>query len=525
LIQKRTWPSVIRALVLIILAGMIPLIALWNQNVGQIPPGTINKPLLVTLGFSVAVGGFWLLLVKSRQKAMLLAILTFLFCFSYGHIYDLLVLHKPLGLSIGFIKLLIAYVLLFAAGVILILKTKRFPKYTTFFWGIAAIALLLINLIPIGIYAFKTREQVSSQPKTVQTPLETDMAQRDIYYIVLDAYAREDVLSELMGFDNSLFLTELESRGFYLPDCALSNYNITEATIGSVLNFNYLQDLGVPESEIGKDTAENAKLIWKNAAWDYFGSLGYQFVSARGYSSFNDIPNSDLYLNYSLDQNKKDDLAQQRFVNLYLNTTIIRAAIDLFKNNPEKFDQLPYWMIYNLDANTELNYVTSWYNQNNYVFDTLEKLPEMAGDFLVYAHINSPHPPYVYRSDGSLNYPPESADEKTAYINTITFLNKRVLDLVDELISRSDPEPIIILQADHSIHMLTSGADKHKILSAYYLPGELNTLPYETITPVNNYPLIIRNYFDPSYELLPDMIYVKFLNDYDFIPASCNLKP
>lgn len=492
---------------------------------GQIPSGIVLKPLLATLGFAAVVGGFWLLLVKSRQKAILLSILTFVFCLSYGHVYDLLILHKPLGLSIGFIKLLIVYILIFAAVVILILKIKRFPKNTTFFLGIAAIGLLLINLIPIGIYAFKTHKQVSSQPKAVQTPLEADGAQRDIYYIVLDAYAREDVLSDLMGFDNSPFLTALESRGFSLPKCALSNYNITEATIGSVLNFNYLQDLGVPESEIGKDTAENAKLIWKNAAWDFFGSLGYQFVTARGYSSFNDIPNSNLYLNYSLDQNKKDDLAQQRFINLYLNTTVFRAAIELFKNNPERFNNLPYWMIYNLDGNTELNYVTSWYNQNNYVFDTLEQLPGMDGDYLVYAHINSPHPPYVYRSDGSLNYPPESADEKTSYINTITFLNKRVLELVDELISKSAPEPIIILQADHSIHMLTSGADKHKILSAYYLPGELNTLPYETITPVNNFPLIIRNYIDPAYELLPDMVYVKFLNEYEFIPASCDLKP
>ncbi|MHB8136285.1 MAG: sulfatase-like hydrolase/transferase [Anaerolineaceae bacterium] len=471
----------------------------------------------------MVVGSFWFIVLKPNTKAALSAVLTLVFWFSFGHVYDLLIKFNPLGISIGFVKLLVVYVTIYAALLLLIIKTKRFPRNTIFFLNLCTAALILYNLLPIVVYGIKTGNVQG--PSADNFLFTNDNDQRDIYYIVLDAYARQDVLENIIGYDNSKLLTSLKNRGFYVPECALSNYDITEATIGSVLNIDYLQSLGVSESDIGEDSANNAKLIWNNKVWEYFKQKGYYFVTTKGYSSFNDITNSDLYLNYSLDQGKNDDISQQRFINLYLNTTIFRVATEIMINNPEKVTHLPYWLTYSFNENTELNYLSSWYNQNNFVFSSLKKIPELQGNFLVYAHINSPHPPYVFRSDGSLNYPAETTDEKISYANTLTYLNKKILEVVDQLIKKSDQQPIIIIQADHGIHSLTSGIDKHKILSAYYLPGELITPPYETITPVNNFRLVINNYFDPNVEILPDMIYVKFLNEYQFIPASCTITP
>jgi hypothetical protein len=508
---------------LIIMTGLSSFIAIWNSNVGQIATKIIYIPLIATLGFVLLVAIFWFVVLKTSIKATLLAMLTLALCFSFGHVLDLLVKHTPFGMSIGFLKLLVLYIILFSSLIVIILKLKRFPKNTVYFLNIFVTAYVLINLFPIIVYQVKIAQDKA--PAT-ETALFTDNNdQPDIYYIVLDAYARQDVLEDIIGYDNSKFLTSLKDRGFYLPDCALSNYDITEATIGSVLNYDYLQNLGVSESEIGMDNANNAKLIWNNKVWEYFKQKGYHFVTTKGFSSFNDIVNSDLYLNYAIDQGDKNDISQQRFINLYLNTTIFRVATEIILNNPEKFKHLPNWMIYSFNESTELNYLLYWYNQNNYVFSSLEKIPDLDGNFFIYAHINSPHPPYVYREDGSINYPAETTDEKIAYANTITHLNKKILEIVDHLIKNSNPKPLIILQADHSIHMLTSGLDKHKILSAYYLPGNLITPPYETITPVNNFRLIFKNYFNPTIELLPDMIYVKHLNDYQFIPASCEITP
>ena len=43
-------------------------------------------------------------------------------------------------------------------------------------------------------------------------------------------------------------------------------------------------------------------LIHDNKAGKAFQAYGYQFVTGRGYASFNDISNSDIYLNYAIEQ-------------------------------------------------------------------------------------------------------------------------------------------------------------------------------------------------------------------------------
>ena len=63
----------------------------------------------------------------------------------------------------------------------------------------------------------------------------------DIYYVLLDEYARHDALG---GFDNTDFVRELERRGFYVAAQATSNYWKSLLSIPSILNMSYLSDLG-----------------------------------------------------------------------------------------------------------------------------------------------------------------------------------------------------------------------------------------------------------------------------------------
>jgi hypothetical protein len=46
----------------------------------------------------------------------------------------------------------------------------------------------------------------------------------DIYIIVMDGYACEDVLKSLYQFNNSKFIEQLEELGFYVADQSHSNY-------------------------------------------------------------------------------------------------------------------------------------------------------------------------------------------------------------------------------------------------------------------------------------------------------------
>ena len=68
--------------------------------------------------------------------------------------------------------------------------------------------------------------------------------------------------------------------------------------------------------------------------------------------------------------------------------------------------------------------------------------------------------------------------------------------MIDEILSKSDVAPIIILQGDHG--------NEHKILNAYYFPREDYDLLYETISPINSFRIVFNLYFDADYELLED---------------------
>jgi hypothetical protein len=65
----------------------------------------------------------------------------------------------------------------------------------------------------------------------------------DIYYIILDEYARGDVLRQVHGFDNIRFLDALRQRGFYVAAKARSNYSQTRLSLPSSLSMDYLPAL------------------------------------------------------------------------------------------------------------------------------------------------------------------------------------------------------------------------------------------------------------------------------------------
>ena len=97
----------------------------------------------------------------------------------------------------------------------------------------------------------------------------------DIYYIILDAYARNDALLDLHNFDNSDFLRELEQRGFYVATEATSNYKYTIQSIPSSLNMAYLDGLGVRIPSSRDDIIDISR---SHALAAILRALGYEYI-------------------------------------------------------------------------------------------------------------------------------------------------------------------------------------------------------------------------------------------------------
>jgi hypothetical protein len=65
----------------------------------------------------------------------------------------------------------------------------------------------------------------------------------DIFYIILDGYAREDVLEKLYQYDNSQFVNDLQRKGFFVASLSRANYIQTLLSLSSSLNLQYLNEI------------------------------------------------------------------------------------------------------------------------------------------------------------------------------------------------------------------------------------------------------------------------------------------
>jgi hypothetical protein len=165
-------------------------------------------------------------------------------------------------------------------------------------------------------------------------------------------------------------------------------------------------------------------------------------------------------------------------------------------------------------------------DQVNFLLDKLPTIPTIAGPKLVFVHVLVPHQPYIFQPDGSLqldenfyrNASSPINDEyyRIGYTNQVQFINRRILDILQKIISQSPVTPIIVVQGDHGTHDF----NRASILNAYYLPGGVENQLYPSISPVNTFRVILDNYFGDHYSLLNDTSYDTPLEKFDFTPLE-----
>ncbi len=106
-------------------------------------------------------------------------------------------------------------------------------------------------------------------------------------------------------------------------------------------------------------------------------------------------------------------------------------------------------------------------------------------------HVNAPHGPYVFDSQGNFRYINAPENNLPYYTDAVTYVNQRVLELVDPLISQSSVPPSSSSRRPRrSRHH--HGTDKNAILEAYYFPGRSDIPLYDTLTPVNTFRMVLK---------------------------------
>jgi hypothetical protein len=162
---------------------------------------------------------------------------------------------------------------------------------------------------------------------------------------------------------------------------------------------------------------------------------------------------------------------------------------------------------------------------------TLKDLPSVPGPKFIFAHLLIPHWPFIFGPNGESLLATdfiETAKGVTdkeyfdGYRGQTIFTSNQILDVVSEILRKSDPDPIIIIQGDHGPNHAGTEA-RLGILNAYYFPGGQTDSLYPTITPVNSFPIVFNTYFGADYKLLPDISYNSAYKSLDVavIPNTC----
>jgi len=524
----------IAALALPILYSCYPVVALLAQNIQELPAAKAGRALLYAILGSVSLLLALWLLIRDWGKASLVCAAALVVFFSYGHVYAILKTLSVGGVVIGRHRYLLPLCLaVLVAWCWIVLRSLKRINTAIAFFGIAGVASLIIPLSTIAAF------QIGNPPAAPATETATPMAQPasetrlpDIYYIVLDGYAREDVLRDLYGLDNSEFLAFLEGKGFYVVDDARSNYMQTLLSFASSLNMRYLDDVAASTGEASDDRGPLSNLMNASAVRETLAARGYRLVFfGSGYGSAT-IFDADVYLAPGeAEQPKLLYWSFNEFEGLLLSSTMVRVLIDGRSLVDPSCASSPLEGEYLKHRDRVL-----------YTLDRLEQIPEWEGTYFVFAHLISPHPPFVFGPNGETlchssayslldasHLQTSREDYIKGYRDQLTYLNKLLSNTLTQILRKSDPAPIIILQADHGPGAYTDWLSSERsnirerlgILNAYYFPGGDGGLLYESISPVNSFRVVFNLTFGGKYELLSDESYFStWERPYDFVRVT-----
>jgi hypothetical protein len=512
-----------------ILFGAYPILSLLANNVGDVLVEDATRALIVSMVGVVGLLIVFRLLFRDWHRASLVTTLSVILFFSYGHMYQFLRYETILGDTFGRHRYLaLIWMVIFGVGIWLIWRKIRTPEAWTEALNLIVAIALAFPIYQIARYEVRMASARPNQDDVVIMPNEGQLLEGgtlpDIYYIVLDAYAREDALRAFYLYDNSDFIQSLEDLGFYVAHRSQSNYAWTENSLGSTLNLDYLWEFSDQFVAGNQDRTVLHQLVRDNLVRRSLSDLGYMEITFKTGHYHTEFEDSDLYLTPTPDLSSELHSLWRlnKYETMLLHTTAARLLVD-------SANVLGFLV-------PEINYPYKEHRQ--IVLSALEKLeqiPSIEGSKFVFAHIISPHGPMIFGPNGEFvdqSAPFSFASELEAleghegmigYRDQVAYINKRMEHILKMILMNSEAEPIIILQGDHGGPMggPIPPEARMTILNAYYLPHGGSELLYDSISPVNTFRLVFNYYFDGGYELIEDKAYFSPIDDifnFEYVP-------
>jgi len=521
------------------LFSIYPIIALYSRLPGALAPVTLLRPLAIAVVIPLLILSLGRLRRKDIQKIAATTSFAVIVFSTSGHTYRLISRQfwasAPNTLHVGIvIFLIIALILISTPRVWGMITSVISPEKLTKFLNIVSIVAVSFPMIMISKFWIENKGNQNESWSALIG--KNDSKQQisyknlpDIYYIVLDGYARADVLKSVYGYSNNKFTEYLEGKGFFLAKESRSNYIQTFLSLGSSLNYEYVNFI---ETKAGADsiyTYPFMNLIHNSRSRAFLEDLGYQIVALGSDFPFTEIKSADIFL--SPFPSNISEL--ERY---YLSTTSFEILFEMdyfLKDSITKAIPIPSYT-------TRQNYI-------QYSLDNLKKIPVLTSPKFVFSHIIVPHPPFIFDKNGNRITPEGSfspadgeayqgsSDEyQSLYVAQLEFVNREIESVIETILSNSPETPIIIIQGDHGPGSLFNrdwleGSclfERISILNAYLFPGGKGDILYDSVTPVNTFRLIFNGYFGTDFAILEDKSYFSPISrPYEFVDITNQIEP
>ena len=485
------------------LLGIFPIVSLYAHNVYETSASAMVVPLAITLSATFVLWLVWRLITRDASKAGLIASLLVVAFFSYKRVDGFISLFLfeasrfwvSLDPSYNPMVILSLITVVCLAGLYLIFRRLTHPARWTRVLNI--FTMILVAMPTISAVSARMREPAATHHDSGSATVSKRGAKPDIYFIVLDGYARGDVMKDLYGFDNAPFLDRLERRGFFVARQAHSNYCQTRLCLASILNVDYLDEMVHRGSD---DLLQVGELINDNVVRKTLRPLGYKFVSfATGFEA------TDLFL---WDQYLLPRPGNPEFSQILLEMTPFDAWLSEFRHEDR------------YEARRD---------RTQYVLDRLPDIARMKEPTFTFAHIISPHPPFVFGEHGEDVSPrrilangrynslaatgfgtPEYV--RKAYRDQSIFLTERVERTIEQILAQSPEPPVIILQSDHGSWLryhpddveATDLRERFSILNCIYMPDHKVEGLSDHMTSVNTFRVVLNEVIGANLPLLPE---------------------
>jgi hypothetical protein len=284
-------------------------------------------------------------------------------------------------------------------------------------------------LLPTVSYVSFRASEPDLEPVADPGPLERPEAAPNVYWMLLDGYARPDQLERVAGFDDSAFVDDLGDRGFQVSSSSYTSYPRTQLSLSSTLDMAYTLE---PGDDVPDEFATFAPVVQGNSATTArFRALGYQ--TAYGTAGGLDWSTCrDDLVDVCLPINRPSPATGELEQTLLNRTPLGVIPLPVPYADPVSFaDAL---------ADPDVG---------------------ITEPFFAFQHILTPHFPFRYRDDCTPRARPVDArgvspeERVELYLTQVRCINELVLTAVDEIVER-DPTAIILVQSDHgSDHTFT----------------------------------------------------------------------